>query len=47
MKKLNTLLAFMIDNGTNLSYNDAGQKQFEKLSKAALRELAAQLPLQK
>jgi len=44
MKKLNTLLAFMIDNGTNLSYNDAGQKQFEKLSKAALRELAAQLP---
>lgn len=44
MKKLNALYAFMQTNGKNLSYNDALQKQFEKLSKAALRELAAQLP---
>lgn len=34
----------MQENGKNLSYNNALQTQFEKLSKAALRELAKQLP---
>jgi hypothetical protein len=44
MKKLNTLLAFMHTNGGNLGYNHDLQTQFEKLSKAALRELTTQLP---
>ncbi|MDG1950078.1 MAG: hypothetical protein P8J32_04680 [bacterium] len=45
MKKLNALYAFMQANGKNLSYNDDLQKEFEKISKSALREIAKQLPL--
>jgi hypothetical protein len=44
MKKLDTFYKFMQVNGKNLSYNHELQTKFEKLSKAALRELAAQLP---
>lgn len=44
MKKLNALYAFMQTNGKKLGYNYELQQEFEKLSKAALRELAAQLP---
>ena len=44
MKKLNALYTFMQTNGKKLSYNYELQQEFEKLSKAALRELAKQLP---